>query len=222
MNVEVSMKKLREPQQGRSRASFERMLLTAEQLMIERGSVDFTLNEVAKAGKVSIGSIYCRFDSKDDLVHAVQDRVLKRVDDEMLQKIASAGEKAVGLEDAVHQLVDSVAESLNGFAELMRPLMLRASTDPVIASIGKQSYTRTADAFAAALLAFKDEIAHPEPARAADAVFVMLYSQLARQLGFGMSGEAASQRDWVILKEDLADMASAYLGAVPRRCRAKR
>lgn len=58
------------PQQGRSRASYERMLAAAEKLMVKRGNDDFTLTEVAKAGKVSIGSIYLRFDSKDDLIRA--------------------------------------------------------------------------------------------------------------------------------------------------------
>lgn len=66
MDIETILAKARAPQQGRSKASFERMLATAEELMTQRGSDEFTLNEVAKHGKVSIGSIYCRFDSKDD------------------------------------------------------------------------------------------------------------------------------------------------------------
>src|SRR5439155_8476116 len=72
MEIDVSLgRPSREPLQGRSRASFERMLEAAEKLLVERGSDEFTLSDVSKAGKVSIGSIYCRFDSKDDLIRAV-------------------------------------------------------------------------------------------------------------------------------------------------------
>lgn len=218
MDVEaVAMKKLREPQQGRSRASFERMLATAEALMVERGSDDFTLNDVAKVGKVSIGSIYCRFDSKDDLVRAVQTRVLDRVDAEMLSQIADARDGASGLDDVVHRLVQNVADTLSRFAAVMRPLMLRASSDPVIAMIGKRSFIATAQAVTGALLAHRDEVAHPDPDRAADAAFTMLYASVARHLGFGTSSEASGEGDWTMLKQDLADMVSAFLAHVPSR-----
>jgi AcrR family transcriptional regulator len=69
----------RAPQQKRSRASYERMLNAAEKLLISRGSDDFTLTDVSKAGKVSIGSIYCRFDSKDELIHTVHNQVMDRL-----------------------------------------------------------------------------------------------------------------------------------------------
>ena len=42
----------RKPQQGRSRASLERMLAAARELMIERGSEEFTLQEVSQGGDV--------------------------------------------------------------------------------------------------------------------------------------------------------------------------
>ena len=61
----------RRPQQGRSKASLERMLTAGRALMLERGSEDFTLQDVNQKGNVSIGSIYLRFQSKDNLVRAV-------------------------------------------------------------------------------------------------------------------------------------------------------
>ena len=61
----------RKPQQGRSKASLERMLAAGRELMLERGSEEFTLQEVSERGQVSIGSIYLRFESKDNLVRGV-------------------------------------------------------------------------------------------------------------------------------------------------------
>ena len=52
------------------------MVQAALSLMIERASEEFTLLEVSQRGKVSIGSIYHQFRSKDDLVRAVVEREL--------------------------------------------------------------------------------------------------------------------------------------------------
>ncbi|MCH7629512.1 MULTISPECIES: TetR/AcrR family transcriptional regulator [Novosphingobium] len=202
---------VRAPQQGRSKASYERMLAAAEELLASRGSDEFTLNEVSKTGKVSIGSIYCRFDSKDSLIHAVQFRVLERVNEEMLAQIAAARENAQGLPELVRLLVDAVAETLRKHAALMRPLMLRASSDPVIAQTGKQFYAESADAFCTAILAHRDEIRQEDPVRATDSAFRILYAPFARHLGFGSAIEAAWEGDWVVLKEDISRMIAAFL-----------
>lgn len=203
--------KHRVPQQGRSRASFERMVETAEQLMTERGTDDFTLNEVARAGKVSIGSIYGRFESKDDLIHEVQTRVLARVDAEMLASLEAARAAATDLPTFITTTVEAVADTLRRFAAVMTPFMLRANTDPFIAAMGKASYIRTAEAVRTSFLAYRSSIRHPDPEHAVDAAYRMLYASLARYLGFGSSAEAAGEGDWAILKKELAYMVQAYL-----------
>lgn len=216
MNMETPIATVREPQQGRSRASFERMLAAAEELLAERGNDDFTLNEVGKRGKVSIGSIYCRFDSKDDLVRAVQVRVLERVNAEQLAMVARAREEASDLIALVERLVDDMAELLRRFADVMRPFMLRASTDPVVAATGKRRYAEVADAIHAALLDHRDEIRQPDPERAVASAYRILYSAIARYLGFGSTMGSAWDGDWAILKEDLARMLAAFLTTAPR------
>ena len=69
----------RRPQQGRSKASLERMLFAARELMLERQSEEFTLQDVSARGNVSIGSIYLRFESKDNLVRAVIFNALEEI-----------------------------------------------------------------------------------------------------------------------------------------------
>ncbi len=216
MNMEAATATVREPQQGRSRASFERMLVAAEELMAERGTDDFTLNEVGKRGKVSIGSIYCRFDSKDDLVRAVQGRVLERVNTEQLAMVARAREEESDLVALVERLVEEMAELLLRFADVMRPFMLRASTDPLIADTGKRRYAEVAEAVYAALLDHRAEIRQPDAERAVRSAYRLLYSAVARYLGFGSTMGSAWDSDWAILKEDLARMLAAFLTTEPR------
>ena len=206
----------RAPQQGRSRASYERMLAAAEALLVERGSDDFTLTEVGRVGKVSIGSIYCRFDSKDDLIRAVQVRALEGVNQEQLQRLDRAEQQAGDLYGLVMRVVESVAETLRKHGPIMRPLMLRAASDPVVAMTGKQQYKIVADRVHALLLTRRNEIAHEDAERAVHSVYRIIYATLARYLGFGTAVGATWEGDWAELKEDLGRMCAVFLLTAPR------
>lgn len=205
---------LRAPLQGRSRASYERMLAAAESMLATRGSDDFTLNEVSKAGKVSIGSIYNRFESKEALLHAVQLRILTRVETRMDERLAAARNETSDLDGLVIRLVDAVSETLRDYSELMRPLMHIASTDSIVAKTGKQSYQRAVDQVKSALLEYRGDILQPDADRAVDSAFRVLYASIARNLGFG-APTSAFEADWAVLKEDLSRMIAQFLSTRP-------
>lgn len=205
----------RAPQQGRSRASYERMLAAARTLLIERGNDEFALTDVAKLGKVSIGSIYCRFDSKDALLTAVQHQALEEMTVEQVAIVSRAHETAADLRDLVKRLVEGLAESLKTHAPILRPIMLRAAAEPATSEQGKASYGRVAEAVHAALLSHRDEIRHPDPERAAASAFRIMYAAIARYLGFGAVAESAGEGDWADLKTDLAHMCAAFLETPP-------
>ena len=208
---------LRAPVQQRSRASYERMLAAAETLMIARGSDDFTLQDVSRKGRVSIGSIYNRFEGKDAMLRAVQLRVLDRVDRVMRQRLDGACAAAATLPALVVAMTEAVAETLHENAGAMRPLMQRVAGDALVVAKASAAYTATANAVTAALLAHAGEIRQPDPARAADSAFRILYAAIARHLGFGptTATPATCAGDWGVLKQDLARMVAAFLGTVP-------
>lgn len=206
---------LRAPVQGRSKASYERMLAAAEALMAAAGSDEFTLQEVSKKGKVSIGSIYNRFESKDALLHAVQLRVLERVDRQMGAMLDEARNGASTLDQLVVALTRAVGETLKENADIMRPLMLRATNDPLVAATGKASFVTTANAVKGALLLHSGEMKQPDPVRAVDSAFRILYATIARYLGFGSATTAAWEGDWDVLLQDLSRMIAAFLVTPP-------
>jgi len=206
---------LRAPVQGRSKASYERMLAAAEALMLAHGSDEFTLQDVSREGKVSIGSIYNRFESKDALIHAMQLRVLERVDAAMHERIDQARAQTHDLDHLVVRLVEVVAETLREFADLMRPLMMKASSDTVVATTGKRSYALTANAVKEAMDQYRADIRQPDPDRAIDSAYRILYAAIARYLGFGSTTTAAWEGDWAVLKMDLARMIAGFFGHPP-------
>lgn len=207
----------REPQQGRSRASYERMLSAAEKLMIKKGNDDFTLNEVARVGKVSIGSIYLRFDSKDDLIRVIHSRVLERIATDqaaMLGEVIDGGET---LEDFVDLFVDRFAESLRQYSPVLRPMMLRATYDPLLSGVGRDHAIRFGRSVQTQLLTYADQFARVDHQRLVENAFRVIYSTIARFLGLGSSPEAANEGNWEDLKQDLAIMCAAFLRAPDHR-----
>ncbi len=203
----------RKPQQGRSRASLERMLAAARELMIERGSEEFTLQEVSQRGNVSIGSIYLRFESKDNLVRAViadSDVEIGDAEDAMFAMLRS---ECASLAAFVPRYVEAYAEVLRQFAPLLRLSMERASFDPLISAPGKARAQAAADAAATAILAYADEIGGPDPQIKAVATFRIAFATLARQLSLGSTMESMDPFDWDLLKRELGRMTLAYLEA---------
>lgn len=201
------------PQQGRSKASLERMLDAARELMLEGGTEDFTLQEVSDRGKVSIGSIYLRFESKDNLVRAVIANVLHEIGEAehlMLEELRGSSRS---LDEFVPRYVEAYAEVLRKNAPLLRLSMERAAHDPLVSGPGKQRALSAAEAGAGAMLEYAAEFGGKDHALKASSAYHVIFATLARELSLGSTGEAATNYNWELLKRELGRMCLAYLKA---------
>jgi AcrR family transcriptional regulator len=201
----------RKPRQGRSLASFRRMLDATKALMLERGSEDFTLQDVSERGAVSIGSIYLRFESKDRLLHAVIAEELQSIVEKERQLIEGILAESKSLADFLPRYVDGYSAFLATHSQLLRTIMQRAALDQAVSGPGKETAQRSADLSAAAILTFRDEIRSKNPEQSAQAVFRIVFATAARQFGLGSNAESADDSIWNTLKSELAVMALAYL-----------
>jgi AcrR family transcriptional regulator len=206
----------RKPQQGRSLASLKRMLEAARELMLERGSEEFTLQEVSERGQVSIGSIYLRFESKDNLVRGVIAEALEEQSAEESALVKRLSAECEDLASFVFEYVEGYAEVLRKHAPLLRLTMMRAEHDPLVAAPGKQYALRAETDATQAMLAhaaeFGGEDARDHEVKAQSGYHV-IFATLARQLSLGSTGESAHAYDWNQMKRELARMCLAYLRA---------
>ena len=130
---------LRPPQQTRSRKSLERVLVAGQKLLEEKGWEGFTVQEVSRRAKVSIGSIYARAPSKDALILAVYDRAVAEI-----RADNAAALTAVETWDAMETrelIVGAVREMGNQtlrHERILRVIMNRAPVDPVIRKRGDE------------------------------------------------------------------------------------
>lgn len=202
---------VRTPKQSRSRASFEKVTAAARRLLETQGYEGITLQDVVRESGVSIGSIYGRVASKEDLLRVVQAQVLAEVEVDQSVLTDPARWSEGGLRELLPKLIDAFAEFLRERAPILRAFMTQANVDPQIGDAGRRSGHLLGECFVALLLTRREEITHADPERAARACFVVSYSALGRYLGLGSSAEAAGEGNWTLLKEDIGDLCVSYL-----------
>jgi AcrR family transcriptional regulator len=204
-----SLEHSRTPKQTRSRQSFDRVIDAATHLLAKKGFTGLTLTQVSKLSRVSIGSIYCRVDSKEHLVRAVQARALKEMDHEFAMLVNRVRRKSLPLRALVPTMIRELALYLRRHAPLLRAFMQQATHDPVVEAVGKKSFQQNALDFKLILLERHVEFRHPDPEHAAAMCFTVVYGSLARYLGLGAPEE--DEGEWNRLIEDLGLMALGFL-----------
>jgi AcrR family transcriptional regulator len=203
----------RKPKQTRSQQSYDRMLEAATKILNEGGLQELTLAEVSRRSKVSIGSIYCRVDGKEDLLRAVQVRSMAQMDREFALLLTRVRRRALPLRELVPTMVRELGNFLRRHSHLLSAFMQQAATDPVIQTTGAKSWQQTALDFKLILLERRAEFGHPDPEHAAEMCFLIVYGCLARFLGFNsLDSEAQGlPTNWNELIDDLGLMMLGFL-----------
>ncbi len=208
----------RAPKQQRSRRSYDRMIAAAIEILRERGLEGLTLAEVSRRSRVSIGSIYCRVEAKEDLIREVQAHVFQQMEHEFALLVNRVRRHMLPLRELVPALIRELALYLKRHAALLNAFMQQGGRDPHVAAVGRRAHQQNMLDFKLILLERHAEFRHPDPEHAASAAFTIVYGVLARYLGLGtMLGEhaGAGEGDWKQLVEDLGLMTVAYLTVDP-------
>lgn len=187
------------------------MLDTTLGLLAEKGYAGFALTEVSRRSGVSVGSIYTRVDGKDDLLRAAQCRFQEQMLAE--HRALTDPEHWAGrpLEEMLPRLIVEFAGMLERRGRVLGAFLQLGAVDPEVAKVGKVSYSDIRDRFVGLILSHRDEIRHPDPARAAGSCFTTVYAALARGLALDVPAEAAEGTDLSTLVEDLGAMTLAFL-----------
>lgn len=199
---------VRLPRQARSRATFERLLDAAQELLEHEGVDGTSMAAVAQRAGSSIGALYTRVPDKTTLVRAVQLRLLER-QVSGVEELAGAGSQAdVPLQAVIERLLAMVTSTILADAGLLRAIIVQGMRDPVMrerVNIGLDSLSRL---LADVLHRRSDEHTHPDSELAADMV-VRAISGVLQQvvvLERPFNERLASELQTLVLR---------YLGATP-------
>lgn len=110
----------KKPQQERSRRTYEAIVETAADLLVDVGYHNMSTNKIAESADVSVGSIYQYFPNKEAIVLAVIENFAER----QYEILADGLEKVQGiqLEDAIRKIVDNMLQAKRDDPELSRVL----------------------------------------------------------------------------------------------------
>ncbi|MFG2622524.1 TetR/AcrR family transcriptional regulator [Streptomyces sp. NPDC048507] len=200
----------REPRQARSAATLARVLRAAEEIASTSGLEEMTIAGVARRAGVAVGTIYRRFEDKEQLITALSERMLERREEYVAERLRDAEPSLAGVMDAyAHALLQSFADSSGLFPELLRTRGTR-SLDR-----GARTITELHRQLLAAAEPHVREIRRSDPRAALDtaarAVLGACFHNSVRP--DAVTGEAARRR----YADELADMATAYLLTPDRR-----
>lgn len=120
---------VREPQQARSRASWERVVAVGRDLLAEGGYDALTISEVCRRAGVTAPSIYARVDGRAGLFRAVYEDVMADV-------LASEDELFGSAEPSPAGAVLATATVFERHCALMRSIIRQAVEDPWLLSHG--------------------------------------------------------------------------------------
>lgn len=204
------------PKQKRSRASVIRMLKAAAELMKEEGGRSLTLVDVSRRGKVSISSIYSRFDSKEALIRSALSRVVEEIDVEQREMLTKAVRGARQLRPFIPRLIDGMLEFIRDNGSILRVLTERAASHAESRHLAAISYRRSLAQVSEVLLRYRDEITCPDPERAVQAIFRIVYATAAGFLGFGQGFDKGGNETWLQMKRDLEVVCILLLTAAIR------
>ncbi|MFG2899877.1 TetR/AcrR family transcriptional regulator [Streptomyces zaomyceticus] len=200
----------REPQQARSAATLARVLRAAEEIASTSGLEEMTIAGVAQRAGVAVGTIYRRFEDKEQLISALTERMLERREEYVAEQLRAADPSLSGVMDAyAHALLQSFADSSSLFPELLRTRGTR-SLDR-----GARTITELHRLLLEAAHPYTDQIRRPEPQQALDtaarAILGACFHNSVRP--DAVTGEEARHR----YANELGDMAISYLLTPDRR-----
>ncbi|MFF7331999.1 TetR/AcrR family transcriptional regulator [Streptomyces sp. NPDC090306] len=199
----------KQPQQARSAATLARVLRAAEEIASSGGLEEMTITGVAERAGVSVGTIYRRFDDKEQLVYALTERMLDRREEYVAERLDEAEPSLSGVMDAyAHALLQSFADSGSLFPELLRA----RGAKPL--DRGGRTITRIHQLLLEAAAPYADDIRRSDPQRALDtaarALLGACFHNSVRP--DPATGEDAQRR----YADELSDMAVAYLSTPDR------
>lgn len=193
------------PQQARSQRFLLKVVEAAETILRRDGVDGLTMPAVAQEAGVSVGGIYRRFQTKQDLLRAIKDRFLTRAEQSVAEALDS---RLQNLEEVVRNFIDTILKGGPG-ADLFGLMVESRLRDESMEDRGLATAQRLRDTFAAALAPHRAEIAHTDPDAAIDMAMFILLSAIMMRLKAPVG--PAAHISWSTMRRELARLVTAYL-----------
>jgi AcrR family transcriptional regulator len=159
---------MRPPRQARSRATLDRLLAAAVELLAERRFEQASVAEIVARAGSSVGAFYTRFPDKDSLLDYLDERLFEGARAQWNAFLDPARWRGVSAAEIVSRLVRQLIRKRRQHTGMLRALALyaRDRPDPRFLARARRLNEHGQRRLRALLLARRRELGHPRPGQA--------------------------------------------------------
>lgn len=197
------------PQQERSRVTLQRIVRAAADVIAEKGSQGFSMEDIAARSGLSIGNIYRRFRGKDDLLRALKTDATSRIDTAVATRVT--GKRYADFDELASAYAQSTAQAFAKDEALHRYLFSQSIQMPALGEIGRAGRLRIFDTYKAHLLPLLNRV----PAGRAELLAFVSFQIISSALISKARGDVANLNElsWSAAAKEFANAAACYLRA---------
>jgi AcrR family transcriptional regulator len=199
------------PRQKRSRESLERAVTAGVDVIVDLGWDGFTVAEVSRRARVSVGALYARFGSKEELFLAAQTRAIQIMEQEESAYYDPSRWADASPLEVVDGAIAGLVQTFERHGGVLRGLMRRAGRDDEVSGRGSRGASHMARSYTALILTRREAIRQPQPEIAVDMTYRMLFSTVARRIVYGPTFESPREIDWETFVAEQRRACVAYL-----------
>ncbi len=207
------LRNVTQPKQARSKKSLLLLLDAAEELITAKGIAEVTITDIVRAAGVSVGCFYGRFRDKDELLLALLERLIRRLDERVTEFEHPDNFRGASLSAIVHVCIRELITVFRGRRALFAAVTARSHYNETMCEVGKDFRTRVIQRFALLMLRQRQQIRHPDPELAAELAAQMVFGLLDQLVWWGELNVASRVLSDEQTEDELVRNVIAYLGA---------
>ena len=205
---------VRLPLQPRSRASFERMIVAAHDLIAESGLEGATVQGILHRSGVGSGTFYARFDGRDALLTYLAMRFWSDAEEGWAGVLSPPRWAAAGSKEIVTQFTRMAVVWMHAHGALLRAFLVHAMTHPEYDLLDQTAEldNTIADHLIQLLLPRAEEFKHDDPEEAVRLATLQVLATLRSRFIFAWGDRPDGIEDQHLAGE-LASIFLRYLGS---------
>lgn len=200
------------PKQARSEQTLYRLLDAAEELIQEKGLADVSIPEIVRRAGSSVGGFYARFKDKNELLRALEERFLQRLDEQVVELADPGHWQRATTAEIVASCINELVSTYRAEHNMISAFLVRAAADVEIRQEGMRFRQRVESRISELLLTRRDEISHPQPEVAIDLAVQLAFGLMLQNVIFGDLRAGDRVLDDAMIETELTRNFLAYVG----------
>ena len=200
------------PKQARSEQTLYRLIDAAEELIQEKGLADVSIPEIVRRAGSSVGGFYARFKDKNELLRALEERFLQRLDEQVVELADPGHWQRATTAEIVASCINELVSTYRAEHNMISAFLVRAAADVEIRKEGMRFRQRVERRISELLLTRRDEISHPQPEVAIDLAVQLAFGLMLQNVIFGDLRAGDRVLDDAKIETELTRNFLAYVG----------